>query len=162
MAAIHNNKLNNSLKFIHQRTFHQRTIRKQMILIAEARKILASTYTTPLGEIFNKDQVTDDDRELNDSTDTNEELREILLVSALDTKKTFPVQWTNKVLTKYLAIGIETPAVLLQHIANNTLNPLLDEHEYLTMNHSTSKILADASPHFRTGLSHQYGYNQSR
>ena len=63
-----------------------------MILIAEARKILASTYTTPLGEIFNKDQVTDDDRELNDSTDTNEELREILLVSALDTKKTFPVQ----------------------------------------------------------------------
>ena len=76
-------------------------------------------------------------------------------------KKTFPVQWTNEVFTNFLESGIETPAVLLQHIANGTTNPLLDEHGYLTMNHSTSRILADASPRFRTGHSHQYGYNQS-
>ena len=113
ITKIHNNKLNDLLKFIHQRAFHQRTIQKLMVLIAKARKIPASTYTTPSEGIFNKDQVMGDDKELNDTTDTNEELREIFLLSALDTKKTFPVRWTNKVFSKFLAIGIETPEVLL-------------------------------------------------
>ena len=60
-----------------------------MVLIVEARKIQASIYTTPLGEIFNKDQVTGDDKELNYTTDTNKVLREIVLLSALYIKKTF-------------------------------------------------------------------------
>ena len=52
IVEIHNNKLNDLLESIHQRTFHQRTIQQIMVLIAEAWKILASTYTTPLEEIF--------------------------------------------------------------------------------------------------------------
>ena len=61
----------------------------------------------------------------------------------------------------FLAIRIETPEVLLQHIAHDILNPLLKEHGYLTINLSISQILVDASPSFHTGRSHQYGYNQS-
>ena len=120
-----------------------------------------STYTTPSEEIFNKNKLTDDDKDLKDTTEENKVLRELLLVCALDMHKLFLVKWTNEVFIKFLAIGIETPAVLLQHIANDTLNPLLSRNGYLIMNQSTSKILADASPLFRTGRSHQYGYNQS-
>ena len=120
-----------------------------------------STYTTPSEEIFNKNKLTDDDRELSDTTEENKVLRELLLVCALDMHKFFPVKWTNEVFIKFLAIGIETPTVLLQHIINDTLNPLLSRNSYLTMNQSTSKILADASPLFLTGRSHQYRYNQN-
>ena len=149
MAEIHNNKLNYLLESIHQRTFYQRTIQKLMDLIVEARKLPGSTYTILSEEIFDKDQVTDDDKELDDTTDTNKELRENFLQSALDMKKTFLVQcWTNKVFTNILAIGIQTPEVLLHHIAHGTLNPLLNQHGYLTMNHSTSQILVDALPCF--------------
>ena len=64
-----------------------------MVLIAEAWKILASMYTTtPLEEILNKDQVMGDDKELNGTTNTNKEMREILLQSALDMNKTFPIR----------------------------------------------------------------------
>ena len=104
MVEIHNNKLNDLLESIHQRTFHQRTIQQLMILISEAQKLQASTYTTPSEEIFNKDQVIDDDKELDDTNNNNEELREVLLQSALDMKKTFQVQWTNEVFAKFLAI----------------------------------------------------------
>mmetsp|Transcript_3700 Transcript_3700/g.3865 ORF Transcript_3700/g.3865 Transcript_3700/m.3865 type:complete len:123 (-) Transcript_3700:243-611(-) len=120
-----------------------------------------STYTTPSEEIFNKNKLTDDDRELSETTEENEVLRELLLVCALDMHKLFPVKWTNEVFIKFLVIGIETPAVLLQHITNDTLNPLLSRNGYLTMNQSTSKILADALPLFRTDCSHQYRYNQN-
>ena len=72
-----------------------------------------SMYTTPSEEIFNKNKLTDDDRELNDTTEENEVLRELLLVCALDMHKLFPVRWTNEVFVKFLAIGIETPTALL-------------------------------------------------
>ena len=98
-------------------------------------------------------------KELNDTIDTNKELREILLMSALDMKKMFPVRWTNKVFAKFVAIGIKTPELLLHHIAHNILAPILEEHGYFTMNYSTLQILVEASSRFRTGWSHQYGYN---
>ena len=103
MTEIPNDKLNDILKSIHQRTFHQRTIQKLMILISGARKLPASTYTTPSEEIFDKYQVTGDDKELDDINNTNEELREFLLQSTLDMKKTFLVRWTNEVFAKFLA-----------------------------------------------------------
>ena len=92
MVEIHNNKLNDLLESIHQSTFHQRTIKKSMILTSEAQKLLASTYTTLSEEIFDEDQVNGDDKELNDTNDTNEELREVLLQSALNMKKNFLVR----------------------------------------------------------------------
>ena len=161
LAGIRNNTLNASLGAIQQRLFHHRTLLHLMVLIAQSKEIPMSTYTTPSEEIFNKNKLTDDDRNLSNTTKKNEVLRELLLVCALDMHKLFPVKWTNEVFIKFLAIGIETPTVLLQHIANDTLNPLLSRKGYLIMNQSTSKILADASPLFRTGRSHQYGYNQS-
>ena len=161
LAGIRNNTLNASLGAIQQRLFHHRTLHQMMVLIAQTKEIPMSTYTTPSEEVFTKNKLTDDDKELNDTTEENEVLRELLLVCALDMHKLFPVRWTNEVFVKFLAIGIETPTVLLQHIANNTLNTLLSRNGYLTMNQSTTKILADASPLFRTGRSHQYGYNQN-
>ena len=88
MAETHNNKLNDLLESIHQHTFHQGTIQKITVLIAKAQKILASTYSTPSEEIFNTDQVTGHDKELNNTTNTNKELRENLLLPALDMTKT--------------------------------------------------------------------------
>ena len=161
MAEIHDNKLNDLLESIHQRIFRQRTIQERIVLIVEARKILASMYTTPSEEIFNKDHTTNDDRKLNDTTNTNKELGEIFPMSALDMKKMIPVGWTIEVFVKIVVIGIETPEVLLQYISHNTLSPMLKEHEYLTMNHSMLQILAEASPRFRTGPSQQYCYNQN-
>ena len=40
MVEIYNNKLNDLLESIHQRTFHQRTIQHLMILISEAQNYL--------------------------------------------------------------------------------------------------------------------------
>ena len=96
-------------------------------------------------EVFNKDHVTDDDPDP-DIIEENEELHEILLCSALDMKKLFPIWWTKEVYNKFVDIGIFTPQEHLYHITHGTLNPLLSRHDYMTMNHSTMKILADATP----------------
>ena len=159
MSEIHDKKLNELLESINQRPFHQRTIQQLMCLISEAQLLPASTYITPSMEVFNKDHVTDDDPDL-DIIEENEELHEILLRSALDMKKLFPIRWTKEVYNKFVDIGIFTPQELLHHITHGTLNPLLSQHKYMTMNHSTMKILADATPRFRTEQSHQFGYNQ--
>ena len=75
-------------------------------------------------ELFDRDHVTGDDQEP-DNIEDNEELREILLHSALDMKKLFPIRWTNEVITKFVAIGIQTPQALHHHIVHGTLNLLL-------------------------------------
>ena len=85
-----------------------------------------------------------------DNFEDNEELCKILLCSALDMKKLFPIRLTKEVYNKYVDIGIFTPQELLHHINHGTLNPLLSQHKYMTMNHFTMKILADATPQFRT------------
>ena len=159
MSEIYNKKINELLESIHQRAFQQRTIQQLMSLISEAQKLPAGTYNTQSMEIFDRDHVTGDDPEP-DNIEDNKELREVLLHSALDMKKLFPMRWTNKVLTKFVDIGIQTPRALPHHITHGILNPLLNQHKYLTMNHSTLGILADASPSFRTDRSHQFGYNQ--
>ena len=159
MSEIHNKKINESLESINQLAFHQRTIQHLMCLISEARLLSASTYITPSIEIFDRDHVTGDDPEP-DNVKDNEELREILLHSALDMKKLFPMPWTKEVLNKSVDIGIHTPQELLHHITHGTLNPLLSRHKYLIMNHSTLGILADAAPRFHKDRSHQFGYNQ--
>lgn len=91
MAEIHNNQLIYSLKFIHQYAFTSRTIRKLMVLTAEARKIPASTYTTHSQEIFSKEKGIDDDREFIGTIIANEALIEVLLCVTLDMEKLFPV-----------------------------------------------------------------------
>ena len=150
MVEIHNKKLNELLESIHQYTFHQRTIQQLMSLISEARKLPASTYTTPYEAIFDKDQITGDDKELDDIDDNNKELHKVLLQYALDMKKMFPIRWTNEVIIKFVAIRIQTPQALLHHIAHGKLNQLLSQHGYLTMNYFTLRILTGTSPCFRT------------
>ena len=75
-------------------------------------------------------------------------------------KKLFPIWWTKEVYNKFVDIGILTPQELLHYITHGTLNTLLSQHKYMTMNHSTMKILAYATPRFCTERSHQFGYNQ--
>ena len=159
MSEIHDMKLNELLESIDQRPFHQRTIQKLMCLISEARLLPASTYITPSMEVFNKDHINGDDTDPN-IVEENEELHEVLLCSALDMEKLFPIRWTKEVYNKFANIGIHTPQQLFHHITHGTLNPLLSQHKHMTMNHSTMKILADATPQFRTEQSHQFGYNQ--
>ena len=145
MSEIHNKKINELLESINQRAFHQRTIQHLMCLISEARLLPASTYNTPSMEIFDRDRVTGDDPEP-DNVEDKKELHEILLHSALDMKKLFPMRWTKEVHNKFVDIGIRTPQELLHNITHGTFNPLLSRHNYMTMNHSTLRILADAAP----------------
>ena len=159
MLEIHNKKINELLESINQRPFHQRTIKHLMCLISEARLLPASTYIAPSMEVFDRDHVTSDDPEPVNA-ENNKELRKILLRSALDMKKLFPMRWTNEVHNKFVDIGIRTPQELRHHITHGTLNPLLSQNNYMTINHSTLGILADATPRFCTNRSHQFGYNQ--
>ena len=153
ISEIHNKKLNELLESINQRPFHQRMIQHLMCLISEARLLPASTYITPSMEVFDKDHVTVNDPDP-DNIEDNKELHEILLCSTLDMKKLFPIWWTKEVYNKFVDIGICNPQELLHHITHGTLNPLLSQHNYMTMNHLTMKILADATPRFRTDRSH--------
>ena len=124
MSEIHNKKINELLVSINQRPFHQRTIQHLICLILEAWLLLASTYITPSMKVFDRDHITGVDPEPINADD-NEELREILLCSALDMKKLFPMRWTNEVHSKFVDIGIRTPQELHHHIIHRTLNSLL-------------------------------------
>ena len=75
-------------------------------------------------EVFDKDRVTGDDPEPDNLRD-NKELHEILLHSALDIKKLFPIHWTKEVYNFFVDIGICTPQELLHHITHGTLSSLL-------------------------------------
>ena len=115
MSEIHNKKINELLESINQRPFHQITNQHLMSLISEARLLPASTYLTPSIEVFDRDHITGVDPEPINADD-NEELREILLCSALDMKKLFPMRWTNEVHSKFVDIGNRTPQELHHHI----------------------------------------------
>ena len=62
--------------------------------------------------IFDRDHVTGEYPEP-DNVEDNEELCKILLCSALDMKKLFPMRWTKEVHNKFVDIGIHTPQELL-------------------------------------------------
>ena len=130
-----------------------------MCLISEAQFLPASTYITPSMEVFNKDHINGDDMDPNIIKE-NKELHKVLLRSALDMEKLFPIRWTKEVYNKFVDIGILTPQELLHHITHGTLNPLVSQHKCMTMHHSTMKILVDATPQFCTEQSQQFGYNQ--
>ena len=121
MSEIHNKKINELLESINQRPFHQIMIQNLMCLISEARLLPTSTYLTPSMEVFDRDHVTSDDPEPVNA-ENNKELRKILLRSALDMKKLFPMRWTNEVHNKFVDIGIRTPQELHYHIIHGTLN----------------------------------------
>ena len=98
-----------------------------MCPISEAWLLPASTYITPSMEVFNKDHINGDDTDPN-IVEENEELHEVLLRSALDMEKLFPIQWTKEAYNKFVDIGILTLQELLHHITHGTLNTLLSQH----------------------------------